>query len=82
VRTVEDIAAPDGELHPLQQALRKHHGLQCGFCTPGMVMTILPLLNAGEPLDGDTVREAITGNLCRCTGYESIVDAVVEASRQ
>ena len=81
VRTVEDIAAPDGELHPLQQALRKHHGLQCGFCTPGMVMTILPLLNAGEPLDGDTVREAITGNLCRCTGYESIVDAVVEASR-
>jgi len=81
VRTVEDIAAPDGELHPLQQALRKHHGLQCGFCTPGMVMTILPLLDAGEPLDGDTVREAITGNLCRCTGYESIVDAVVEASR-
>jgi aerobic-type carbon monoxide dehydrogenase small subunit (CoxS/CutS family) len=79
VRTVEDLAAP-GELHPLQAALQTHHGLQCGYCTPGMLMTVLPLLDAGEPLDGDTVREAITGNLCRCTGYETIVDAVVQAS--
>jgi aerobic-type carbon monoxide dehydrogenase small subunit (CoxS/CutS family) len=80
VRTVEDLAPP-GELHPLQAALQTHHGLQCGYCTPGMLMTVLPLLDGGEPLDGDTVREAITGNLCRCTGYETIVDAVVEASR-
>jgi aerobic-type carbon monoxide dehydrogenase small subunit (CoxS/CutS family) len=80
VRTVEDLAPP-GDLHPLQAALQAHHGLQCGYCTPGMLMTVLPLLDAGEPLDGDTVREAITGNLCRCTGYETIVNAVVEASR-
>jgi aerobic-type carbon monoxide dehydrogenase small subunit (CoxS/CutS family) len=81
VRTVEDLAPP-GDLHPLQAALQTHHGLQCGYCTPGMLMTVLPLLDAGEPLDGDMVREAITGNLCRCTGYETIVDAVVEASRR
>ena len=81
VRTVEDLAAPDGGLHPLQAALRAHHGLQCGYCTPGMLMAIAPLLDAGRPLDADVVREAIAGNLCRCTGYETIVAAVVEASQ-
>jgi aerobic-type carbon monoxide dehydrogenase small subunit (CoxS/CutS family) len=81
VRTVEDLA-PDGELHPLQRSLHEHHGLQCGYCTPGMLMSLAPLLESGEPLDRETVREAIAGNLCRCTGYETIVDAVVEASRR
>ena len=81
VRTVEGLA-PDGELHPLQRALHEHHGLQCGYCTPGMLMSLAPLLESGEPLDPGTVREAIAGNLCRCTGYETIVDAVVEASRR
>jgi len=81
VRTVEDLAADDGELHPLQRALREHHGLQCGYCTPGMLMAIAPLLESGQPLEPDAVREAIAGNLCRCTGYETIIDAVVEASR-
>ena len=81
VRTVEDLAEQDGELQPIQRALRKHHGLQCGYCTPGMLMTIVPLLESGQPLEPDAVREAIAGNLCRCTGYDTIVDAVVEASR-
>jgi carbon-monoxide dehydrogenase small subunit len=82
VRTVEDLAAPRGELHPLQRALHEHHGVQCGYCTPGMLMTLAPLLRPGEPLEADAVREAIASNLCRCTGYETIVDAVVEASRR
>ncbi len=80
VKTVEQLA-PNRELHPLQRALREHHGLQCGYCTPGMLMTIVPLLESGQPLEPDAVREAIAGNLCRCTGYDTIVDAVVEASR-
>ena len=82
VRTVEDLVAPGGDLHPLQDALRKHHGLQCGYCTPGMLMAIAPLLEAGQSLEPAEVREAIAGNLCRCTGYDTIVDAVVEASRR
>jgi aerobic-type carbon monoxide dehydrogenase small subunit (CoxS/CutS family) len=81
VRTVEDLAENDGELNALQRALREHHGLQCGYCTPGMLMAILPLVESGQPLQPDAVREAIAGNLCRCTGYDTIVDAVVEASR-
>ena len=81
VRTVEDLA-PDGELHPIQRALQQHHGLQCGYCTPGMLMSLAPPFESGEPLDPGTVREAIAGNLCRCTGYETIVEAVVEASRR
>ena len=82
VRTVEDLVAPGGDLHPLQDALRKHHGLQCGYCTPGMLMAIAPLLEAGQSLEPAEVREAIADNLCRCTGYDTIVDAVVEASRR
>jgi len=80
VRTVEDLAS-DGELHPLARALHEHHGLQCGYCTPGMLMALVSLLEAGKPLDPKAAREAVAGNLCRCTGYEGIVDAVVEASR-
>jgi aerobic carbon-monoxide dehydrogenase small subunit len=81
VRTVEDLATPDGALHPLQAALQAHHGLQCGYCTPGMLMALTPLLDSGQPLEPEAVREAIAGNLCRCTGYETIVEAVVAASR-
>jgi aerobic-type carbon monoxide dehydrogenase small subunit (CoxS/CutS family) len=79
VRTVEALA-PDGALGRLQQAFRSHHALQCGFCTPGMLMTLLPLVQSGEPLDEDAVREAVAGNLCRCTGYETIVTAALEAA--
>jgi carbon-monoxide dehydrogenase small subunit len=79
VRTVEDLSRR-GEPHPLQVALREHHGLQCGYCTPGMLMALAPLIESGQPLDRESAREAIAGNLCRCTGYETIVDALVEAS--
>ena len=77
VETVEGLAAADGTLHPLQQAFRDTHGLQCGFCTPGMLMTLVELLNeAGSPGEGE-IRDAISGNICRCTGYQSIVDAAL-----
>jgi aerobic-type carbon monoxide dehydrogenase small subunit (CoxS/CutS family) len=81
VRTVEDLSA-GGEPHPLQVALREHHGLQCGYCTPGMLMALAPLIESGQPLDPDAAREAVAGNLCRCTGYQTIVEALVEASRR
>jgi aerobic-type carbon monoxide dehydrogenase small subunit (CoxS/CutS family) len=85
VETVEGLARPDGTLHPLQQAFRDLHGLQCGFCTPGMLMTLIELLREnGRPTEAD-VREAISGNICRCTGYQSIVDAalrVIGAARE
>lgn len=77
VETVEGLAAADGTLHPLQQAFRDTHGLQCGFCTPGMLMTLVELLNeTGSPGEGE-IRDAISGNICRCTGYQSIVDAAL-----
>ena len=82
IRTVEDLAPDHGELHRLQAALHEHHGLQCGYCTPGMLMALAPLVESGEPLNREAAREAVAGNLCRCTGYEGIVDAVVEASRR
>jgi carbon-monoxide dehydrogenase small subunit len=80
VRTVEDLA-PDGEhLHPLQAAFVEHHGLQCGFCTPGMLMTALDLLARDpDPADGE-IRHALHGNLCRCTGYQSIVASIQEGA--
>jgi len=81
IRTVESLAV-DGELHPLQQAFHEAHGLQCGFCTPGILMTLLPFLEDNPDPDEDTVREAISGNLCRCTGYQHIVDAVLLAVAQ
>lgn len=81
VVTVEGLADADGTLHPLQESFSAHHGLQCGFCTPGMLLTALDLL-AGNPTPSRTeVRDALAANLCRCTGYQQIVDAVMDASR-
>ena len=76
IKTIEGIALSEKELHPLQEAFRDNHGLQCGFCTPGMLITITDLI-AKEPLASDEqIREGLSGNLCRCTGYEPIVRAV------
>ena len=80
VRTVEGLADSDGSLHPLQQAFHEHHALQCGFCTPGMLMTLVELLSENSSPDEDAVREAISGNLCRCTGYQGIVRAALDAA--
>jgi len=81
ITTIEGLGSPDGELHPVQQAFITAHGLQCGFCTPGFILTIVDLLEH-EPSPGeDRVREALSGNICRCTGYVNIVAAVREASR-
>jgi carbon-monoxide dehydrogenase small subunit len=80
VTTLEGLAGPDGELHPVQAAFRAEHGLQCGFCTPGMVMAAVGLLAENpEPTDRE-VREGLEGNLCRCTGYHNIVRAVQAAA--
>jgi carbon-monoxide dehydrogenase small subunit len=75
VTTIEGLAS-DGELHPVQQAFVEHHGLQCGFCTPGMIMTAVDLLARDSRPDDETVRRALRGNLCRCTGYGGIVAAI------
>lgn len=78
--TVEGIADPDGRLSPVQQAFRDHHGLQCGFCTPGFVVSVTSFLRENpDPSDGE-IREALSGNLCRCTGYQGIVRAVRAAA--
>ena len=84
IRTVEALAEPDGELHPLQQAFHETHALQCGFCTPGFLMTLEPFVRDTDParLDEATIREALAGNLCRCTGYQNIVKAVRLASER
>ena len=79
ITTVEGLAN-NGSLNPLQQAFKKHHALQCGFCTPGFLMTADALLRKSGPLNDAEVRQAVSGNLCRCTGYQNIVDAIVEAS--
>ncbi len=80
VRTVEDLAGPDGTLNPLQQAFSRCHGLQCGYCTPGMLMSATALLaESPHPGEAEIVR-ALEGNLCRCTGYVNIVAAVREAA--
>jgi carbon-monoxide dehydrogenase small subunit len=80
VVTIEGMAAADGTLHPLQEAFRAEHGLQCGFCTPGMIMTAADLL-ASNPAPSDTeIRHGIEGNICRCTGYHNIVGAIREAA--
>ena len=80
VTTVEGIASDDGELSPVQAALRECHGLQCGFCTPGIVMSITALLRDNpQPSDAE-IREGLSGNFCRCTGYQGIVNAVQRAA--
>ena len=81
VTTVEGLARPDGTLHPVQQAFRDHHGLQCGFCTPGMLMTLAAFLAENANPTEREVREAISGNICRCTGYQGIVAAALDAAR-
>lgn len=80
VRTVESLGTPDN-LHPLQQAFHEAHGLQCGFCTPGFLMTLLPFLEQHPNPTEAEIREALSGNLCRCTGYQHIVDAAVLAAQ-
>lgn len=72
ITTVEGLAEPDGTLHPVQQALRDEHGLQCGFCTPGVVMTLAALTAGDERPSADTLLSALSGHLCRCTGYQGI----------
>ncbi len=80
VATVEGLAS-NGDLHPLQQEFWSKHGLQCGFCTPGMLMTLAALLSDNrDPTEAD-IRDAISGNICRCTGYETIVDAALAAAQ-
>jgi carbon-monoxide dehydrogenase small subunit len=74
--TIEGIAAADGKLHPMQEAFRDHHGLQCGFCTPGMVMSAIDLAQRHPSLTEATIRAGLDGNICRCTGYHNIVKAV------
>ena len=81
IQTVEGLGTPEA-LHPLQQAFHEAHGLQCGFCTPGFLMTLLPFLSANPNPTEEEIRVAISGNLCRCTGYQHIVDAVLLAARR
>jgi carbon-monoxide dehydrogenase small subunit len=78
IRTIEGVAHSDGSLHPLQRLFSQHHALQCGYCTPGMIMRALALPSEGIAADPQAVREALAGNLCRCTGYEGIVSAIVQ----
>jgi carbon-monoxide dehydrogenase small subunit len=80
--TVEGLAAPDGALNVLQQAFHDNHGLQCGFCTPGMLMTLTEFLRDNPDPSEAEVRDAISGNLCRCTGYAGIVAAALDAARR
>jgi aerobic carbon-monoxide dehydrogenase small subunit len=82
VVTTEGLAAPDGTLSPLQQAFWEKHGLQCGFCTPGMLTTLTAFLREHPNPTEDQVRDAISGNLCRCTGYANIVSAALDAAKR
>ena len=76
VTTIEGLAGADGTLHPVQEAFREHHGLQCGFCTPGMVMSALDLVRVNPDPSEQDIREWLEGNLCRCTGYHNIVKSI------
>jgi carbon-monoxide dehydrogenase small subunit len=79
ITTIEGLAA-DGELHPLQRAFVEHHGLQCGFCTPGIILTAADLLSRSATPSDEEIRHALRGNLCRCTGYQGIVESIRAAS--
>jgi aerobic-type carbon monoxide dehydrogenase small subunit (CoxS/CutS family) len=81
VTTVEGLASDDNTLHPIQQAFWNNHALQCGYCTPGMLMSAVALLSRNDDLNEQDVRHGIAGNLCRCTGYQFIVDAILETAR-
>jgi aerobic carbon-monoxide dehydrogenase small subunit len=80
ITTIEGLAG-DGELHPIQQAFVDRHGLQCGFCTPGIILTVVDLLAHDFVPDDETIRRSLRGNYCRCTGYQTVVDSVHAASR-
>jgi len=80
VTTIEGLA-PDGEMHPMQAAFRDHHGLQCGFCTPGMVMASVALARDNPDIDDTGIKHGLDGNMCRCTGYQNIVRAVAAGAR-
>jgi carbon-monoxide dehydrogenase small subunit len=82
VTTIEGIAHPDGTLHALQEAFREHHGLQCGFCTPGMITRAYRLLQENPNPSEAEIRMGISGNLCRCTGYQNIVKAIQAAAEE
>jgi carbon-monoxide dehydrogenase small subunit len=82
VTTIEGIAAADGTLHPMQTAFNQCHGLQCGFCTPGMVMSAIDLVKHHPCGTDEQIREGLDGNMCRCTGYQNIVKAVKVAAEQ
>jgi aerobic carbon-monoxide dehydrogenase small subunit len=82
VTTVEGLAGSDGEMHPMQKAFRAEHGLQCGFCTPGMVMAAVSLLQENPHPTEEQVRSGLEGNICRCTGYHNIVRAVLAAANE
>jgi carbon-monoxide dehydrogenase small subunit len=81
VVTIEGLAK-DGKLHPVQEAFRENHGLQCGFCTPGMIMTAIDMIRRIPKLDRKRIREELEGNICRCTGYHNIVSAIEDAARK
>ena len=81
VTTVEGLGTPDA-LHPIQEAFRERHGVQCGYCTPGFLMSLVPFLQENPDPTEEEIREAISGNLCRCTGYQHIVDAVKLAAER
>jgi carbon-monoxide dehydrogenase small subunit len=82
ISTVEGLAEADGRLHPLQEAFWDSHGLQCGFCTAGILMTLVPFMEENPDPSEEEIRHALSGNLCRCTGYQHIVDAVLLASKR
>ncbi|MBO39901.1 MAG: hypothetical protein CMM75_12110 [Rhodospirillaceae bacterium] len=82
ITTIEGIAPSDEEMHPLQEAFRDNHGLQCGFCTPGMLTTLIEFLGDNPDPTEEEVRIAISGNLCRCTGYQGIVAAALDAAQR
>ena len=81
IQTVESLGDPEN-LHPIQEAFREAHGAQCGFCTPGILMTLVPFLENNPDPDEQEIRQAISGNLCRCTGYQHIVDSVILAAQK
>ena len=81
VTTIEGLAK-DGKLHPVQEAFRENHGLQCGFCTPGMIMTAVDAIKRNGAMDRETIRHELEGNICRCTGYHNIVSSIEDASKK
>src|ERR1041384_258758 len=81
VTTIEGLAK-NGKLHPVQEAFREHHGLQCGFCTPGMIMTAVDMIRRKPNLDRETIRHELEGNICRCTGYHNIVSSIEDAAKR